>query len=203
MLVYLLLLVAQCIICKEIEFSALFGKESHKNYGVELEDKTVKGNVIEEANYGVGSGNEMLYNSRGTVMKGAAKVYLIFYGRNWDPAKRYKIENFVQHMDKSSYFTIIKNYYDNEGNVTGPLILKPSVWLDHEFGKSLSVEDLGRIINDVHPIIDLDGIYAVLTDEETEVFHSQNGQTRRFCSEFCGFHTYRQHRKVMANNLIS
>ena len=135
-------------------------------------------------------------------MKGAAKVYLIFYGKNWDPAKRYKIENFIQHLDKSSYFTIIKNYYDDQGNVTGPLILKPSVWLDHELGKSLSLEDLVRIIVDVHPIIDHDGIYTILTDEETEVFHGQNSQTRRFCTEFCGFHTYRQNRKVTAYHLI-
>jgi hypothetical protein len=176
-------LFAQVILCQNIDFFTPFGM-------AQVEDEPLG---ILESQYGKSSGGNMLYNQEGEVMRGAVNVYLIFYGRKWRPEKRFKIENFVKNLDKSSYFSIIKNYYDKKGNVTGPLILKPSTWLDYEYGKQITVKDLVKLMLQVYPTIDYNGIYTFLTDSETEVSHSN---TRRFCKEFCGFHTIFDNRKI-------
>lgn len=149
--------------------------------------------TIEGASTGTMVGDGIKYRNGGDVMKGPVNVYIVFYGSNWPPARRFKVENFVKNMHHSSYFSIIKNYNDKSGNITGPLILKPSIWISHESGTYLTVADITSTFQSFYPNIDKNGIYTFLTDNSTDVGATS---TVRLCTHFCGFHTIHSSRKV-------
>jgi hypothetical protein len=134
----------------------------------------------------VGTGSAILNRLQGDVMRGPINTYLVFYGSRWTPDRMFKIQNFVKYLDQSSYFSVIKNYKDSKGPVTGPMRLNTTIWQSYEMGQSIQLVDIFKIMDLLFPSIDPAGIYVFLSDDETKVEATPN---IRFCKEFCGFHT--------------
>ena len=171
------------LILAKIEFFTPFGMSKTKS--IEYE--------IGESSTNSGSGQTLLYLKRGGVMRGPVNVYLVFYGQNWTPSRTFKIQNFVKNMHSSSYFSIIKNYKDEVGNITGPLILKQSIWQSYEYGLNLDMSGITKNLHNLYPRVDPQGIYAILSDNQTSI--SVSAQIE-LCKAFCGFHTIVGQRKV-------
>jgi hypothetical protein len=64
---------------------------------------------------------------------------LIFYGRGWKPDVIYRLQHFVRKLDQTKYFGVLKTYRDENGSVTGPVILNETVWTDYELVRPFSL----------------------------------------------------------------
>ena len=180
----LILLYIQLYKSDVIEFFSAYGKDIHS---IDLKEEEIIGKAA-----GTGSNDKPILRLSGKVMKGPINIYLLFYGSQWSWHRRYKIINFIKHLDQTSYFSMMKNYRDDEGNVTGPLILQTAVWKSYDAGLTLQPKDIFNILQNSFPEKDLNGIYIFLADNKVNA----KVKSISFCSDFCGYHSISNWRKV-------
>jgi len=130
---------------------------------------------------------KVAYNG-GPVLTGDINVYFIYYG-NFDDQDKSVLEDWINGIDQTPWFDIVRQYYDqNKNHVQGPVKLAQAINDDYSIGHKISNADVAKLIaNKIFfnklPL-DPNGVYYVLTADDVEV----GGPEGKFCENFCAFH---------------
>jgi hypothetical protein len=118
-------------------------------------------------------------------MVAPAKVYLIWYG-DWTVGDMAIINDFVNALGGSPYYTINTTYNDLSGFVPNAITLSGSAIDHYSLGNTLAEGDIWSIlasnISSGALPADADGVYFVLTASDVSV--------GAFCKDYCGWHTF-------------
>jgi hypothetical protein len=139
----------------------------------------------------------------GPVMKSSVTAYMIWYG-NWSSKNTPALlENFIDNIDKSEWYSNHFEYYQYpQSLLKSPGIdrvkikeyIKPavalgdSIYFDPYLGNKLTHDDIsGLVKQSIHNGLPLDrnAVYFVMTDEDTKL---TDGFVLGFCSIYCGWH---------------
>lgn len=119
----------------------------------------------------------------GPVVLGTARVYLIFYG-NWYLGNDAElVEDWVDNVGGTAYWEINTTYYDGSARHVANSVALGGVFYD-EYSQGTAL-DASRVYSIVQAYDQLDpgGIYVVLSSADV----TQAG----FCTDFCGWHSWR------------
>ena len=164
-------------------------KPTGKGWGVE--DESAPALAVP---YAVVTGNGISYHG-GAVMKGNARVYLIWYG-DWTNGLRasdaFRSVNLVETMlgsngvSGSPYIRINTTYGDKSGNVSGNVVLSRSTTDNYSQGKTLTDAEVKAVVQKAISSgrlpKDTNGIYLVLSSSDVN-------ESSGFCTKYCGWHT--------------
>ena len=141
--------------------------------------------------------NPIKYAMGNPVLTDDVNIYLIYYGK-FEQEQKSIIEDFINGIDKTSWFAINKKYYyqkDSESEkvyADGNVRVAGTIDVDYTKGKTLSGNALPEIIQEAIDTEslpeDTSAVYFVLTAGDVkESIRSELGRAS-FCSSYCGYH---------------
>jgi hypothetical protein len=136
------------------------------------------------------------YNKLGArVLTEKINLYLIYYG-NFTALQMDIIQTFLNGIDSSHWFNILKKYFSMTGStriyVNGPVSIAKIILNNYSLGKNLNGNMVPALIQSYidKKILpeDSNGIYMVTSSPDV-MFSIQNEQGNlMFCRDFCGYH---------------